>query len=97
MIASKWAPKELGEIMATHLMNKNVTRVDIAIPGEGDYKPPAEKIVRQTTFNAIRCLQFYPSEENINIVLDYTNVSDKELAKFALEIAHKMKKTLPKM
>ena len=68
MIAKKWTPKELGEIMATHLMNKNVTRADVGIPGEGEYRPSLKWIAEQTSFNAIKCLQFYPSQENLKII-----------------------------
>lgn len=56
MIARKWAQKELGEIMATHLMNKNVTRADVGMLEDGDYKPSLEVIVRETAFTAIECL-----------------------------------------
>ena len=94
MIAKKWAPKELGEIMAAHLMNKNVTRADIGLPEEGNYYPSLETIVRQTSFNAISCLRFYPSEENLKILMDYTNHPDKELAKYAQQQVDKMKTKL---
>jgi hypothetical protein len=97
MIARKWAPKELGEIMANHLMNKNVTRADVGIPEEGDYYPSLETIVGQSSFTAIKCLQYYPSEENLKIIMDYTNNPYEELAKFAQEHAEKMKKKLLEM
>jgi len=96
-IARKWAPKKLGEIMAAHLMNKNVTRADVGLPEEGKYYPSLETIVEQTLFVAIKCLQFYPSEENLKIIMDYTNHSNKDLAKFAKEHAEKMKKKLLEM
>ena len=93
-IAKKWAPKELGEIMAGHLINTNVTSADVGLPEEGNYYPSLETIVEQSSFTAIKCLQFYPSEENLRIILDYTNHSNKDLAKFAQEHADKMKKKL---
>ncbi len=96
-IAKKWAPKELGEIMANHLMNKHVTRADIGLPEEGEYIPPFEWIVKQSTFNAILCLQFYPSQENLRIIMEYTNHPNADLAKFAQEHADKMKKKLLEM
>ena len=93
-IARKWAPKELGEIMAAHLTNKNVTRADVGLPEEGKYYPSLETIVEQSSFTAIKCLQFYPSEDNLRIIMDYTNHPNKDLAKFAQEHAEKMKKKL---
>lgn len=96
-IARKWAPKELGEIIAAHLTNKNVTRADVGLPEEGKYYPSLETIVEQSSFTAIKCLQFYPSEDNLRIIMDYTNHSNKDLAKFAQEHAEKMKKKLVEM
>ena len=96
-IARKWAPKELGEIMANHLMNKHVTRADIGLPEEGDYRPSLECIIEQSTFNAIKCLQFYPSQENLRIVMEYTNHPNADLAKFAQEHVNKMEKKLLEM
>lgn len=96
-IAKKWAPKELGKIMAAHLMNKNVTNADVGLPEEGEYYPSLETIVEQISFVAIKCLQFYPSEENLRIIIDYTNHSNKDLAKFAQEHAEKMKNKLLEM
>lgn len=96
-IAKEWAPKELEEIMAAHLMNKNVTRADVGLPEEGKYYPSLETIVKQVSFNAIKCLQFYPSEENLRIIMGYTNNPYKELARFAQEYADKMKNKLSEM
>ena len=95
-IVRKWAPKELGKIMAAHLMNKNVTRADVGLPEEGKYYPSLETIVDQVAFNAIDCLQFYPSEENLRIILDYTNTPYKALAEFAQKHAKLMEANLLK-
>ncbi len=94
MIARKWAPKELGEIMAAHLMNKNVTRADVGMLEDGDYKPSLEVIVRETAFTAIECLLYYPSEENLKVIMEYTNHPYKELAKYAQESVEKMERKL---
>lgn len=94
MIAKKWAPKELGEIMAAHLMNKSITRADIGLPEEGEYFPSLETIVEQSSFNAINCLQFYPSNENLRIIMDYTNHPNEELAKFAQKQVEQMEEKL---
>lgn len=96
-IAKKWAPKELGEIMAKHLINTNVTSADVGLPEEGEYYPSFETITQHNSFTAIKCLQFYPSEENLRIIMDYTNHPYKNLAKFAQEHAEKMKNKLLKM
>ena len=96
-IAKKWAPKELGDIMIAHLANRNVTRADVGLPEEGEYLPTLKTIVKQTTFTAIKCLQFYPSEENLKIIMDYTDDTDEELARFAQEHAEKMKNKLLEM
>ena len=94
MIARKWAPKELGEIMSAHLMNRNVTRADVGMLEDGDYTPSLEVIVRETAFTAIECLLYYPSEENLKIIMEYTNHPNKELAKYAQESAERMRTRL---
>ncbi|MBQ7011950.1 MAG: hypothetical protein IJN63_09620 [Clostridia bacterium] len=94
MIAKKWAPAELGQIMANHLINKNVTMADVGLTEEGEYYPPLTYIVEQTSFNAINCLQFYPSENNLRIIMDYMDHPNRELAKFAQKHAEIMKKKL---
>lgn len=94
MIAKKWAPEELGKIMADHLKNPNVTRADVGLPEEGTYYPSLESIVEQTSFNAIRCLRYYPTEENLKIITSYTNHPYDRLAKFAQEEAERMKTKL---
>ncbi|MBR4292718.1 MAG: hypothetical protein IKT54_03805 [Clostridia bacterium] len=96
-IAKKWVPEELGKIMANHLINKNVTNADVGIPGEGDYKPNLESIFKQTRYTAIACLEYYPSEENIKVIMEYADNPDKDLAKFARESAEKMRKKLQEM
>ena len=94
MIAKKWAPKELEEIMVAHLMNKKLTRKDVNIPEYGEYHPSLEYIAHQTSFTAIKCLQYYPSEENLKIIMSYTDHPYEELAKFAQEYAKKMETKL---
>lgn len=85
MIARKWAPPELGEIMANHLSNKNVTRADLEMPEASlEY---FEYIVEQSCFTAIYCLQFYPSKKNLEIVLSYTKGYSSELMECALKHA----------
>ena len=90
MIAKKWAPKELGEVMANYLLNKNVTRADVGLPEEGVYYPSLETIVLNTSVTAVACLQYYPSEENLKIIMEYTNHPHKGFAKFAKETVEKM-------
>lgn len=85
MIARKWAPPELGEIMANHLSNKNVTKADLGIP-EASLRY-FEYIVEQSCFTAIYCLQFYPSKKNLEIVLNYTKDYPPELVECALKHA----------
>ncbi len=71
-------------------MNKNVTKADVGMLEDGDYKPSLEVIVRETAFTAIECLLYYPSEENLKIIMEYTNHPNKELAKYAQESVEKM-------
>ena len=97
-ISKKWAPKELGEIVAAHLMNKNVTRTDVGIPEDGgDYRPTAEVIATQSVFNGIQYLRYYPSQENVRIISSYADHENEELAKYAKAQAELMEKKLQEM
>lgn len=82
-IAKKWAPPELGEIMAAHLLNTSVTKSDVCLPETGICLPNFEHLVEQTCFNAIDCLRYYPSKENLEIIRGYINHKNKELGKYA--------------
>lgn len=93
-IAKKWAPPELGEIMAAHLLNTSVTKSDVCLPETGICLPDLEHIVVQSCFNAIDCLRYYPSKENLEIVRGYISHKNKELGKFAEKKAQIIEKKL---
>lgn len=96
-IAKKWKPEELEEILVNHLKNKNITRADVGIPEEGDYHPTAEIVALQTAFVAIGCLEHYPSPKNVQVIMEYADHPDEDLAKCARESAEKMRKKLQEM
>ena len=91
MIAKKWAPPELEQIMVHHLTNKSITRADVGLPESGTYYPSLETIVEQTKFTAIACLQYYPSQSNLELVESFMDDDYAELRKFAEKAAKAMR------
>lgn len=96
MIAKKWAPPELEQIMVHHLTNKSITRADVGLPESGTYSPSLETIVEQTKFTAIACLQYYPSQSNLELVESFMDDDYAELRKFAEKAAKAMREKLEK-
>ena len=96
-IAKKYAPKELEEIMVNHLLKKEVTMADVGFLEEGYSIVNFNYIAKQTKFNAIECLEHYPSEENVKVIMEYADHPNESLAKYARESAEKMKKKLLEM
>ncbi len=94
MIAKKWTPPELEKIMVHHLTNKSITRADVGLPESGAYYPSLETIVEQTKFTAIACLQYYPSQSNLELVESFKNDDYAELRKFSDKMAQVIKNKL---
>ena len=83
--------------MINHLLKKEVTMADVGFLEEGYSIVSFNYIAKQTMFNAIECLEHYPSEENVKVIMEYADHPNESLAKYARESAEKMKKKLLEM
>ncbi len=78
MLASKKSP-ELKEILVFYSNNKNITSDMLGIDDSGDYYPPMNFIQRELKFSSIYGFRYYPTQDVLNILDDFSNSSDPDI------------------
>jgi len=90
MMMKKWAPPEMEEIMAAHLLNRTPTKAEMGFEDIPDNDRLYHFETTQSRFTQIEALSYFPSERNRDLILTYADHEHKELSKFAKKTAEKM-------
>ena len=90
MMMKKWAPPEMEEIMAAHLLNRTPTKAEMGFEDIPDNDRLYHFETTQSRFTQIEVLSYFPSERNRDLILTYADHEHKELSKFAKKTAEKM-------
>lgn len=86
-VAKRWHPEELEDIVYNHLAKRTITRADVGLPEEGDYRPTPKYIYEQSRVVGIMCLSNYPSQKNLDMILSYADSDIKYLKEHAEKYA----------
>ena len=97
MMMKKWAPPEMEEIMATHLLNRTPSKFEMGFADVPDNDRLYCFETTQSRFTQIEALSYFPSERNRDLILTYANHEHKELSKYAKKVAEKMDAKLLEM
>ena len=89
MMMKKWTPPEMEEIMATHLLNRTPSKLEMGFEDIPDNDSLYRFETTQSRFTQIEALSYFPSERNRDLILTYANHEHKELSKFAKKTAEK--------
>lgn len=89
-LASRKIP-EIKNILLSYLKSDTISPEDVGLKSDNQsYYPPLSYIRNQLIFLSIDGLQYYPSQETLEVLDSYTVSSDSEISDFAKKIYKKI-------
>jgi len=94
MVAS-WKIDGVDAYLRNYLNSDSITEADVGLPVNSEnYYPSISYIKRELKFRAISGLKYYPTEENIELISEYTANADSDIAAAAQRSLGYMQKRL---